>query len=448
MEDILKEKDKLLEEAGLNSYYTYYYKRVDKGLNGGQKQSNIYDRVGYEEAEASLTDPVVSTCFYLSILPILQKDIIFKPIIEGKKSDIKKSKTIADFLNFTIKKLQNGGQKQFLFDLMLSKHLGCCFIEKVYDVFNSGKYANYYYYSILKSKRNGLWDFSYDENDNKNGFKSLIEPDKIWSLRKFISMSWLMTFNNPNGNGDFEKIWKYYDAKKQFILFTLEKAARITKDRQVLLKGKENSVPVLTEHTTLLRALVNNFSCYIPPGYEVENFVFDSVGLDSFINIIRELDSQIARAYLGSSTLVNESTTGAGNYNTAQNNKDNASLYTDYGEGIVKDTIEEQYMIDLIKLNFNEIEYPENIYPSVELILDTKKDFNKETAIDDMLIKMGILDPDTETDLIYLREKYNLPENQELFIDLEIKKEANNNSDNVDNTTSSDNQNDNQDFLP
>ena len=90
MEDILKEKDKLLEEAGLNSYYTYYYKRVDKGLNGGQKQSNIYDRVGYEEAEASLTDPVVSTCFYLSILPILQKDIIFKPIIEGKKSDIKK----------------------------------------------------------------------------------------------------------------------------------------------------------------------------------------------------------------------------------------------------------------------------------------------------------------------------------------------------------------------
>lgn len=443
IQDILKEKDKLLEEAGLNSYYSYYYKRIDKGLNGSQKQSDIYDKFGgYAEAEASLNDPVVSTCFYISILPILQKNIIFKPIIEGKKSDIKKSKNIADFLNFTVKKLKNGGQKQLMFDLMLAKHLGCSFIEKVYDILPLGKYANYYYYSNLKSKRNGLWDFAYDEKDNVIGFKSLIEPDKIWSKSKFISMAWLPTFNNMNGNGDFAKIWKFYDSKKTFILFTLEKGARIVKDRQVLLKGKQGSVPVIEEHKNILKALVNNLSCYIPPAYDTESFEFDAKGLDSFINIIRELDSQIARGYLGSSTLVNESTTGAGNYNTAQNNKANASLYTDYAEGLVKDTIEEQYMIDLIKLNFNEIEYPEEIYPSVELELDKQVDFSKETAIDDMLIKMGILDTATETDLIYLREKYNLPENEELFIDLEIKKEADKNPDNTDN------QNNNQDFLP
>lgn len=449
IQDILKQKDKLLEEAGLNSYYSYYYKRIDKGLNGSQKQSDVYDKFGgYAEAEASLTDPVVSTCFYISILPILQKNIVFKAIIEGKKTEIKKSKNIADFLNFSIKKLKNGGQKQLMFDLMLSKHLGCSFIEKVYDILDSGKYANYYYYSNLKSKRNGLWDFSYDEKDNIIGFKSLIEPDKIWAKSKFISMSWLPTFNNPNGNGDFAKIWKFYDSKKTFILFTLEKGARITKDRQVLLKGKEGSVPVIQDHKNILKALVNNLSCYIPPGYEIESFLFDPKGLDSFINIIRELDSQIARGYLGSSTLVNEASTGAGNYNTAKNNKENASLYTDYAEGLVKDTIEEQYMIDLIKLNFNETEYPEELYPTVELELDKQVDFSQETGIDKILIEMGILDPNTETDLIYLREKYNLPENEELFIDLEIKKESANNPDNIDNSNSSTSTPDNTDFLP
>ena len=92
MVDFQKDKDKLLEEVGLNSHYSFYYKRIDKGLNGTQKQADIYDRVGYTESEASLKDPVVSTCYYLSILPILQKDIVFKPIVEGKKSEIKKSK--------------------------------------------------------------------------------------------------------------------------------------------------------------------------------------------------------------------------------------------------------------------------------------------------------------------------------------------------------------------
>lgn len=452
IQDIIKEKDRLMEEAGLNSYYHYYYKRIDKGLNGGQKQSSIYDRFGgYAEAEASLTDPVVSTSFYLSILPILQKKIVFKPITEGKKINIKKSKEMADFFNFTIKKLKNGGEKQLLFDLLLAKFFGCSFIEKVYNNLETGKYANYFYYSNMKSKRNGLWDFAYDEKDNVIGFKSLIDPSKIWSKRKFMSMSWLPTFNNPNGNGDFPKIWKFYDSKKEFIIFTLEKGARIVKDRQIILQAKEGTTSSTSEHTDILRKLIKNLSAYIPNGYDVKEFVFDPRGLEYFLKIIREMDSQMARGFLGSSTLVNESTTGAGNYNTAENNKSNASLYTDYAEGLVKDTIEEQYMFDLAELNYNKIDFPEEIYPTVELVLDKEINFSVESAIDKFLIDTGIADVDTEADLIHFREKYNLPENEALFIDLEIKKETANNTDNPenDNTDNANSSNqDNQDFLP
>lgn len=442
MVDLLKEKYQLLEEAGLNSSYFYYYKRIDNGLNGGQKQADIYDRLGYKEAELSLTDPVVSTCFYLSILPILQKDIVFKAITEGKKSEIKKSKTIADFLNYSVKKIKAGGQKQLLFDLMLSKHLGCCFIEKVYDIVADGKYTGFYFYPRFKAKRNGLWDFAYDDKDNIVGYKSLITND-IYPTNKFVSMSWLPSFNNPNGNGDFEKIWKYYDSKKEFFLFMLEKGARITKDRQILLKGKEGSIPVQKDHKTILSQLIKNLSCYIPAGYDVESFTVDPNGLRFFIDIIRELDSQIARAYLGSSTLVNESTTGTGNYNTAQNNKDNAGLYQDYAEGLVKDVIEEQYMLDLIKLNFNSSEYQEEIYPTVDLVFD--KEFNplESAAIDKVLKELEILDTNTETDLNYLREKYNLPENEELFVNLEIKKDDANNPNNEDTSTSNTDNNSN-----
>jgi len=433
MVDFKKDKDKLLEEVGLNSHYSFYYKRIDKGLNGTQKQADIYDRVGYTESEASLKDPVVSTCFYLSILPILQKDIVFKPIVEGKKSEIKKSKEIADFLNHSIKKIKKGGQKQLLFDIMLMKHLGTCFIEKVYEVLLSGKYSNYYYYPRFKAKRNGLWDFVYDNVDNVIGYKSLIEPDFVWNLNKFISGSWLPTFNNPNGNGDFEKIWKYYDAKKEYIIFMLEKGARIAKDNQKILIGSQGSTPSTAEHRTILAQLTKNLSCYIPAGYDLKVFDSDPKGLQIFIEVIRELDSQIARAYLGSSTLVNESTTGAGNYNTAQNNKDNAGLFQDYAEGLIKDIIEEQYMMDLILLNFDSSSYPEEVYPTVDLVHNKEFDAVYESTKDKALKDLGIIDMDTEIDLNYFREKYNLPENEELFVDLEIKKEEANNQDTTDN---------------
>ena len=432
MVDLLEEKNRLFEEVGLNSYYAYYYKRIDGGLNNGARQADVYDRVGYTEAEASLTDPVVSTCFYLSILPILQKNIVFKPIIEGKKSEIKKSKEIADYLNFTLKKLKKGGQKQLLFDLMLMKHLGCTYIEKVYNLLVTSKYKGFYNYSRMKSKRNGLWDFVYDKNDNVIGYKCLINPDEVYPLNKFISGSWLPTFNNPNGNGDFAKIWRFYDMKKEFMLFMLTKGAKIVKDRQVMLIGKEGSVPNTKDHSTILKQLINNNSCYIPAGYDVKEFVVNPDGAKFFIDIIRELDSQIARAYLGSSTLVNESSTGAGNYNTAQNNKDNAGLFQDYAEGLVKDIIEEQYMLDLIELNYSKETYPEEIYPIVELVDDVKFDAEKEAAKDKLLKDLGILDTDTESDMTYLRSKYDLPENEELFSILEIKKEEANNPNNVD----------------
>jgi len=437
MVDLLAEKNKLFDELGLNDYYFYYYKRIDKGMNGGSKQSDIYDQVGYEEAEASLTDPVVSTCFYLSILPILRKNIVFKPIVEGKKSELKKSKEIADFLNFSLKKLGNGGPKQLIFDIMLMKHLGCTYIEKVYGVLSSSKYKGFTYYPRMKAKRNGLWDFSYDSLGNVNGYVSLLDKSIVYPVNKFISGSWLPTFNNPNGNGDFAKVWKFYDLKKQFLLFMLTKGAKIVKDRQIMLLGKEGSVGVQKDHTKILQQLINNNSCYIPAGYDVKEFTVDPDGAKFLLEIIREFDSQIARAYLGSSTIVNESTTGAGNYNTAQNNKDNAGLYQDYAEGLVKDILEEQYAKDLAELNFSKDTHPEDIYPTCELVDDVKFNADKEVAKDKLLKDLGILDVDTETDMNYLREKYNLPENDELFAVLEMKKEEamNNTSTNSIDTT-------------
>lgn len=171
----------------------------------------------------------------------------------------------------------------------------------------------------------------------------------------------------------------------------------------------------------------------MPPGYDLQVFDSDPNGLKIFIEVIRELDSQIARAYLGSSTLVNESTTGAGNYNTAQNNKDNAGLFQDYAEGLIKDIIEEQYMMDLILLNFDSSSYPEEVYPTVDLVHNKEFDAIYEATKDKALKDLGIIDMDTEIDLNYFREKYNLPENDELFVDLEIKKEEANNQDTTDN---------------
>lgn len=431
------EKTKLnnvFEEAGLNSFYRTYCKRLDKGLLAGNRTGEILARETFSEAEKAFLDPQVSTCFLLNVFSIMKKDVIFEAISEGKKRDINKSKEMANFLNFSIKKLKNGGIRQLQFDLLTAKFFGFSLIEKVYDVLDSSqssKYFNYYYYKSMKAKRVGLWDFEYDDKENVIGYKSLLAKDKIWTLSKFMSLSYLPTFNNPNGNGDFERVWKFWDAKREFIIFILTLGSRLSKGRQIFLKGTNNGAYDLSEIKDILESLSNNLSVYVPYGYEIDFANFDVGAIQHFQSVLRWLDSQIAIAMIGSSLSVNESQ-GAGTNAQSQVHMQNTITFEDYMEGLLCDCLEEQYAKDLLKLNFDNSLYPEEIYPSVKLVLPKNSTELEKLTVYEKLKTIGVIDTDTEIDLNFLREEFNLPENPDLFVKLEELQQEKQNQDNQD----------------
>ena len=432
----------LLEEAGLNSVYRNYIKRIDKGLLGANKQGDILSREGYSRAEKAFLDPQVSTCFLLLTFSIMKKDVVFEPIQEGKKRDINKSKELANFLNFSIKKLQDGGVRQLQFDLMTAKFFGWSLIEKVYDILSpeqSNKYQGYYYYKFMKAKRTGLWDFVYDDKDNVIGYRSLLQKEKVWSKKKFIRLSNLALFNNPNGTADFDKIWKFQDAKDEFIIFILTLGSRLQKGRQTILKGTNGGAYDKTEITQILKDLVENLSVYIPTGYEIDFSNFDVGALQHFLTVLRWLDSQIAIAMIGSSLAVNESQ-GAGTNAQSTVHMQNTFTFEEYLQGIICDALEESYMTDLIEWNFDTTQYPQEIWPTVKLILPDGTTDIEKIAIYEKLKSMQVIDTDTEIDLNYLREEFNLPDNPELFTKIEETQLENSNPDNLNIDNNKDNE--------
>lgn len=440
-----EEKELKEEIIGLNTLYQTRYKKIDEGLNKGQKQATLLDTRGYAEAELSLKDPTVFSAWYLCVGNTLIKKPVAKAIESGKKKDIAKSKKLADFYNFCFDKIEKentNGIKQLFQDILINVHLGTCYIEKIYEtVKEEGKYKDFVYNPRFKAKKNGLWDFVFDEKDNIIGFKSLLSiSSKVFPKNKFISIPFMMTFNNPNGNGRFEQIWKYFDAKREYFVFMLEKGARLVKDKQLFVKAKEGIIQNnANEHKDLLQKIKNHLVVFIPAGYDLQAENFDSKTLTDFLGIFRELDSQIVKAYLGSSTIINESTTGAGNYNTAENNKTNMSLFQKDCDDMVLQVLKSQIIKDLFELNYDYSTYPEEIHPKVFLEYDKEEDISKELEKDTILIDKGILDLDTDEDLQYLRTKYKLPENESLLPEKEAKNEEANNNKKVENSDNTDN---------
>lgn len=418
--------ENLLKEIGLDSPIRNHYKKLDQGLLQSNQQSYILEREGYSQAEKCFLDPQVSTCFLLSVFEIMCKKVVFEPNIQGKKSEIKKSREMSDFLNFTLKKIKNGGIKQLQFDLMLAKFFGFSLIEKVYgnfDIDQSSKYQNYYYYSNLKSKRTGIWDFVYDDYQNIIGFKSLLQKDIIYPLDKFLYLSYLPKYNNPNGTPDFDKVWKFWDAKTEFIISSATLGMRLSKGKQIFLKGTNNGAYDKSEIKEVLKNISDNLSVYIPIGYEIILNDLNTSVLNDYQSMIKYFNSEIAIALLGASTSVNESQ-GAGTNAQSKVHMENQKSFQEYSEGIFCDCMEEQYAHNLLKLNFD---YPEEYYPKCSLISE-----KKEPAIDrlnkfKLLKELGVMDFNTQIDLDIVRQDSELPENPELNLLIDNSPDSNEN---------------------
>ena len=408
-------KEKIPQEVDLNSYYRDFINRADYGRINGNHRDPILSQEGYSNAELAFLDPQVSACFLITVFQVMNKTLKFYSDKNlTKRRDIKKSQEIADFLNFTLKKVK-GAITKLNYDLLTAKFFGASFLELVYDICPYGKYKGYYYYPRIKAKRTGLWDFSYDEFGNVNGYRSLINK-QVFPENKFMSMSWLSLWNNPNGTPDYAKIRKFSKPKSEFIVFLLSLGARQSKGKQSILKGDEDLSTGNNEtHQEVLNKLNDYLSVYLPKNYEVEFNKFDTSLLKDFLDVLRWLDSQIAIAMLSNSLTTNENQK-TGSYAMAKAQIETGTFtFTDYACTSIIDIFEEQYAKPLIKLNFDPEIYPEELYPVAHLEAPQHIDYKAQAELDEILQRLGLLDLDTEIDLQNRRNLYNLPDNPEIF---------------------------------
>jgi hypothetical protein len=142
---------------------------------------------------------------------------------------------------------------------------------------------------------------------------------------------------------------------------------------------------------------------------------------------------------MGNSLSVNESQQ-TGTFAQATVHAQNKDIFQDYAEGIFLDAMDEQYAKDLLELNYDRDIYTEETDPTP--VLEEPDGINLDTEIDkDTKLKaLGLVDLDTQVDMNFFREKYGLPENEELFTKIEdlinnpITPNDPNNTDNVDST--------------
>lgn len=415
-------KKDLFTPIGLNSVYRTYFKAMDRGITDQNRPDEILTREGMAEAERCFRDPQVSTCFNLLAFSLMKKRIEFQPIKEGLKRNINKSKKMAEFLNFSLQKLQEGGTRQLIYNLFTAKFFSWSLLEKVFAVLTpdqSSKWNGYYYYQCCLPKRIGLWDFVYDDFGRVKGYQSLVDRTKVFDKDQFLRISYLPLHGNPNGIGDFSKVHKFWYAKVNFMIFLLDLGGRLSKGRQAVLKNTGvNGSASDTEKDEILETLAENLNLYLPQGYDIDFHSFDVGALQYFLQVLRWLDSQIAIAMLGSSLAVNESQ-GAGTNAQSQVHQTNVFTFEEYIQALICEELDESYRNSLLKLNFNNIEYPEEIYPNATLIIDEKESKEVKAKIYQMLKDLGVIDTDTYTDLNMIRQDFDLPDNPELFDQVE-----------------------------
>ena len=420
------QKDKnnqIPSEFDLNSFYRYLMEGADAGRSLGNIRDPIYSKYGgFSEAERAFLDPQVSACHLLKVFAVLNKEIIFKPACNlTKKRDIKKSKDIADFLNFAVKKIKPS-DIQMRFDMLTSMFFGYSFTELVYDVIKgtSKKYNNYYYYSRAKAKRPGLWAFHFDNYGNIDGYQSLLDKSFIADIRQIMAMSWLPLWNNPHGTGDYLKIRRFEKAKREFIIFLLTLGARQAKGKQNIVQGDSDlSDEAGSQHEELLDQLNNYLSVYCDKKYDLKFEKFDTQALEDFLKVLRWLDTQISIAMLSNSMTTNQNEKSGSHAMAAAQIEHGTYSFESYACQIMANALDDQFAKNLIYLNYDLNEYPEELHPYAELIDPEHINLEAQAQLDELLSRLGILDLNTKADLIDRRLKYNLPDNPELFNDEE-----------------------------
>lgn len=418
-----EEKESVLVDgidAALNRYMINLLQTPLEGILSGNTRSKKLDDKGLKEAEELFKNPIINSSIHTVIFSALKKKLTFCP--NPKAKNPKNSEEMAKFFNWSIKRFK-GSVNNVNYNLMLSYYYGNYKVARTVKVEQGGEYNGFAFYDDFKALRFGLWDFSYDESDNVNGLRSLLNPSVKYPLESFMYMSYLPTDNNPNGNGKFSEVWKYAKAEKEVLPFAMSLLLKHSRTFFPVLRGQPEAVNngVKTTIKSIMAKIERGQGVHLPDNDEdaatldIHNFSLSDI--DVFIKFFNFLHKMIASAILGTS-LTSQENSKVGSYAQSKNATETVTnQILDYMCSELIEVWQEQYLKPLALRNFDINKYPLDDYPIIKLEEGQRKDFKLLADIYSILISNEVLDLTTETDNKFIREVFELPENTELLFD-------------------------------
>jgi len=342
-------------------------------------------------------DEQVKSCFAVKKYLILSNGWDVVPANETPEAQ-----EHADYIKYCFEKMQGSIEKS-IYEMCSSFEYGFSVTEKVYKVFDNGKYKNKVGIKSLKSRKPHYFDFETDEYGNllENGVIQF--QTSHLEAKRFIIYSYNSEFGNFYGTSDCRACYRAWWSKDLIIKFWniyLEKFGM-----PLAIGTYKDKLDEATKD--LYQAILDNIqagSSIIKP----ESLLLDfkeaiKGGETSYESAIDKYNTMIARAILMPDLLgFSGGGTSRGSYALGQKQFEMYVAIIKYLQKEIGETIiGEQLIRELITLNYGEVEE----LPTFSLASPEGNDSKLKSEIAKMWVDTGIVNPKES----WIREYLDIP---------------------------------------
>lgn len=383
-------------------------KAIDYGIDEFGR-SEVLKTSNYSIAERIKRNPGAKAPIESSVLDVLKKD--YEIYIPNGYEKSRKARFLRDFMIFADNKMIGTWRKACYELAVPGIFYGNNILEKTYyDLPSEHKYKNKRIYRELIGRFPGVWSLKEDIYNQVYGIESLFTHEII-SIEKFVLFTWLRQYGRAEGSAVLDSIYKYLQAKDI-----------IYQNMLSFVNNYSGKIPIVEYSDINMREIAEDIAenlkagcgLAIPEGVKIEFInALEGNDTDAFFILFNWCDSQAYMAIKGTSGFsVNNGTgSGTGSYNADEIKKEVGDIYTKFLQMDLEEIWYEQICKPLLIYNFDNIKYPEEIFPRLRFI--DKNDIPlKETREN---IKLGlekeVLRPDERIDdEIYIRNALYFPQ--------------------------------------
>jgi phage gp29-like protein len=374
-----------MREEGISNAQAFLSKSWQQWLRVEDELERMTDCEIYDKMRH---DPAVKSAFALKVGAVLGSDWQIVPAVKDTEEGYQDAKMQADFICYCLEEM-NGSMPDTMEEVVndaLARGIGIC--EKVYQVLNTGEFANKIGFWTVKSKDPRTFELMLDEFNNLVDLRIRLNGvTQSVTMSKFPILTHNGRYGSPIGYSDLRAAYRYYWAKQHAFEWWLVFAERFGMPTAKGIAQQGASKEQKEELAAVLDSIHQETSIVIEEGQQVELLTANQVaGGNGYESMEDFCDRQIAKAIIGNTLVTDQGTKGTGSYAQSKVHMDVLLIFVKKLRKKLQDWFFEQFIKPLIDMNF-----PNPLYPKLDMgDVDTKDIATLATAME-TLINSGIV---------------------------------------------------------